>query len=1021
MSDDLAHAHDSHELGDAVARLAHRRGHVDAAQREALRSACRRAADGVERHLETQGLSALVARELADHARALVARVDGIAGTSVLASAEDRSLRDGLARGVLDRRRLLLGLIDEASGGDPVARLVMDDSAGQATVVEDGSRAAPPTIALALHSLGLGRPTLGSISLPSRDGPCIGRYPVTSRLGAGGMGEVYAVFDPDLGREVAAKVIRGEVDARYLRKFVLEAQITGQLQHPSIVPVHELGRTPEGQLYFTMKKIEGRTLAAMLAADRADDEVVARPPSSAPLWPSTAPSSAEPSLPQGASPHAARRDRRLFERIGVMLKVCEAVGFAHSKGVIHRDLKPDNVMIGEFGEVLVCDWGLAKVLAGTAPEDASDAGTSTSRPSAPGAATLAGDVMGTPAYMPPEQALGNVLEVDERVDIYALGAMLYQVLSGEPPYAGHSASAVLEQVIAGPPTPLAERTSSRSIPWELQAVVGRAMEREPERRYASVTALRADLDAFLGGRLVAAAHYSPLQRATKLARRHARALSAIAVAVVSIVAASIYVAVSARAQLEELRIKEQLAVAAESRAQASLADAQRMGALQQLRDIESDALALWWTRLDDVTGLLRDVPDAERLAAIDVAIDAWQDAARRLLDQTDELVAAAQAAARDRDRSPKDTWFAFRARVMSDVVVGLRQLVELRRQIGERQQCYRRWALEHRERSGAWQRAASAIESSPHYAGLRLDPQVGLVPLGPDARTGLWLFGVAGTGRMPAAPTALTDETAVVLVLIPAGHHRIGARSESPSDQLDPQAFSHEGPDHEVSLRPFFIARTEMTQHQWYELTGARPSHYGAGHTEADRVITARHPVEGVSWDECARELSRIGLVLPSEVQWEAATRGGRRTVYWTGNEPAGLERAENIADALAKRVDPGLMTFEAWDDGHFIHAPVGSFPDGANPFGLLDVHGNVREWCRDAYDARAYDRSADDLGDRAPTAGSDVRLRVYRGGSWGVAALHARASYRFGYAPALHDSTLGVRPCRLVTTARSR
>jgi len=318
----------------------------------------------------------------------------------------------------------------------------------------------------------------------------LAQYPVEGELGAGGMGQVLLVRDPALGRQVAAKVMLRRGDEVLRAKFVQEARLTGSLEHPHIVPVHELGATPDGHPYFTMKRVSGKTLGECIA-------------------------------------QVARRQRAdrggLLELLQVFIKVCDAVGFAHSKGVIHRDLKPDNVMTGEFGEVYVMDFGLAKRLDAPADPTAVTAALAAAHSGAPGGSpmlTQEGSVLGTPSYMSPEQADGRVSEVGIRSDLYSLGAILYEILVHEPPFVGATAWDVLVRVAAGDVVPPSKRVVGREIPWELEAVVLRAMAREVDRRYASASEIKDDVLAYLAGGMVGAARYSVIQRAGKWIRRH---------------------------------------------------------------------------------------------------------------------------------------------------------------------------------------------------------------------------------------------------------------------------------------------------------------------------------------------------------------------------------------------------------------------------------------------------------------------------------------------------------------------
>ena len=252
-------------------------------------------------------------------------------------------------------------------------------------------------------------------------------YEIVEAIGRGGMGTVYLARDRDLEREVALKVVslpEGDSAERLLR----EARILARLEHPGIVPVHDVGTLPDGRVFYAMKRVRGKRL----------DEVARTAP--------------------------------LAERLRVFTRICEAVAFAHAHGVIHRDLKPENVMVGSFGEVLVMDWGVAKTL--------------TALPEAHGT------ILGTPGYMAPEQERGEVERIDERTDVWALGAILGFLLTGE------------------------------ETPRPLAAIQRRAMAADPAERYPKVEELAADLSRYLAGLSVGAYRESFVESAARFVRRY---------------------------------------------------------------------------------------------------------------------------------------------------------------------------------------------------------------------------------------------------------------------------------------------------------------------------------------------------------------------------------------------------------------------------------------------------------------------------------------------------------------------
>jgi serine/threonine protein kinase len=312
------------------------------------------------------------------------------------------------------------------------------------------------------------------------------KYLVLHKLGSGGMGTVYLAQDVDLGRKVAVKVMNiadstGALASRMLR----EARIVALLEHPSIVPIHDVGSLDDGRVFYAMKLVQGKRLD-----------------------------------------QTAGNAGSLYDMLRIFQKVCEAVAFAHARGVIHRDLKPENIMVGPFGEVLVMDWGVAKVLSAghtaTDPdsegerselhaiEDADLIATLPLFGGTPGD-TSSGTIIGTPAYMPPEQATGQTELLDERSDVFALGAILYFLLTGRSPYDSGGLTDAGKQ--SGSRRPVRPRQIDRKIPRAIEAICLKAMSGRREDRYASAEWIASDVVRFLDGNPVSAYRENVFEKA----------------------------------------------------------------------------------------------------------------------------------------------------------------------------------------------------------------------------------------------------------------------------------------------------------------------------------------------------------------------------------------------------------------------------------------------------------------------------------------------------------------------------
>jgi serine/threonine protein kinase len=313
--------------------------------------------------------------------------------------------------------------------------------------------------------------------IPSLEGT---RYVLLNRVARGGMGVVYAARDDKLGRRVALKVLEApERSGELARRLIREAQVLATLEHPGIVPVHDVGTLQDGRVFYTMKLVEGQRLDKYIQT--------------------------VPSIP---------------DRLRLFLRICETLAFAHARGVLHRDVKPANIMVGSFGEVLVLDWGLAKILSAPTPlNGAHDSkgivvhGSAVTMPTSETetierfAVTGLGTVMGTPGYMSPEQARGDNDTLDERSDIFSLGALLRFL--------------VTEGILGSPPP-------SAIIDKSLEAICAKALEPRAENRYAAVIELAADISRYLDGLPISARKETFLDKAGRFYRRHNVAILLIA-------------------------------------------------------------------------------------------------------------------------------------------------------------------------------------------------------------------------------------------------------------------------------------------------------------------------------------------------------------------------------------------------------------------------------------------------------------------------------------------------------------
>ena len=316
------------------------------------------------------------------------------------------------------------------------------------------------------------------------------KYRFIKGLGKGGMKMVLQVRDQDTTRDVAMAVLpdaaaRPESD---IYRFLQEARITASLEHPNIVPVHDIGVDASGAPYYTMKLLRGRTLASLISKLASGD-------------------------PEFTAEYNPDRMLRIF------LKICYGMAFAHSKGVIHLDLKPENIQLGDFGEVLILDWGLAKVMDKDAVDENHDGKSEPEEPVA-GFNTQDGIMKGTPGYMAPEQAAGQNSKKDQRTDIYALGAILYSMMTYCDPLEEKNVKDRINATLNGRIVPPRERAQDRDIPAAVEAVILKAMSLHPDDRYQSVKEIRNEVNAFISGYATVAENASFLKKLLLFLKRH---------------------------------------------------------------------------------------------------------------------------------------------------------------------------------------------------------------------------------------------------------------------------------------------------------------------------------------------------------------------------------------------------------------------------------------------------------------------------------------------------------------------
>ncbi len=765
--------------------------------------------------------------------------------------------------------------------------------------------------------------------------PPLGRYVVGGELGRGGMGQVLLVRDPDLRRNVALKTLlkSKKMSRRRIARFTTEAQLTAQLDHPNIMPVYEIGVLRERGLYFTMKAVRGITLQEVLRRLRKQDPTVV----------------------------AEYTQRRL---LSIFQQVCMAVAYAHDRGVLHRDLKPANVMLGPFAEVLLMDWGLARII-----KRPSDLPPPDEEKPAPGEQwqvlrTRDGALVGTPGYMSPEQLECRDDRLDPRSDQFALGAILYELITHRHAFPGKTPAEVQWRMKHSGLIPPTRRAPGFNIPAELEAICMRALAMDPADRYPSVLELHHDVEAFLEG-----------------ARRKEEA---------------------------EVRVESGREAFARYAALRDVLLAQRVEAMQAARKLKgwasrSDKRRVW--SLEDQA----DETDAEVVEAFNEALTAFEHA----LSHDPGNLAARQGLAdlywtrfeesEQRGSTTEMEFYRRRLETYDDGRYAKLLAGEGRLSVDTDPTEAEIYLYRYVESDRTLEPGQDLFLG---YTPLRNEPiAMGsylLVFHRPGYRdTRLPLF--IGRRQRKELQVRLYREAEIgeEMVYIPAGRFISGG---------DPQSVMAR-PAAESVLDGYFISRFPVTNRQYLEFLNALAAddpdqarehvpRVRQGGTTADRpcwrqgasglyelpqdvVEVPWHPempVTCVSWHDARAYCAWRSLVtgrpcrLPTENEWEKAARGVDGREFPWGNH-----------------FDPSYCKMRDSRAGEPQPEPVGSYPVDESPYGVRDMAGTTSEWCVDWHDEMP-------------------QFRVLRGGCWAFGQRHCRAASRAGAQPSGVAHSYGFR-----------
>jgi len=688
-----------------------------------------------------------------------------------------------------------------------------------------------------------------------------GAYEILGKLGEGGMGVVYQAREKALNRFVALKVlVPGEhATPQQIERFIMEAKSAARLSHPNIVPVYEFGAF-EGRHYFTMKHVEGGTL----------DAVIARDPT-----------------------HFMKDPRTAAE---LFLQIVDGMAYAHKEKIVHRDLKPSNILMDRAtGRPMIMDFGLAK--------DLTDGQK----------LTKSGIALGTPCYMSPEAARGETRSVDHRSDVFSLGAMLYEMLTGKPPFLGDTFYDTMQKVVSEEAEPV--RKKNPLIPPDLETICMKALEKGRINRYASADDLAADLRCFLSDEPISARAIGSLERVARKAKKHLRIVLVVGVLAVALVGSTAYFLI----RLPQIRAEE-----ANRERTAYVFSSVNQAGEYVAQDQFPKAFALY-------RQVLERYPDAEE------ARKAQAVAQGRFQERVDELVRAGQRLLYEGKRADAAARFSRAQEFKPDdkEIAGLLELAT-----GDN------GMLELTAMPPGTTIRLAAVSATDLSIGAAEDAGNGAIRK--IVRRGSWLLLLDLDGcaplRLPVlladlAPGAETVEARLVVEMI--------SRERVPEGMIvvwnGPCFVGGQGagaaPQRRVELPTFLVDRRETTHAEYakfVQATGAAPpSHWPEGKVPAGREY---HPVVNVCWEDAAKYAAWSGKRLPTEAEWEKAARGADGRKYpWGQTLVAGR--------AVAGGLEAPVAVTQPTED--------------VSPYGCEHMAGNAAEWTADFWqkDAKEGDR----------------------------------------------------------------